>query len=57
VDLVAVVPGLIPNQALDLRFVRAVRLLRLLRAFKMARYSASLQTLGRVLRPSATTSW
>lgn len=50
VDLLAIAPGLVPNERFDLRFVRSLRLLRLLSAFKMARYTASLQTLGRVLR-------
>jgi voltage-gated potassium channel len=50
VDLVAVVPSLIPGSTLDLRFMRSIRLLRLLRSLKLARYSHSLQTLGRVLR-------
>jgi voltage-gated potassium channel len=50
VDLVAILPSLVPGGILDLRFGRAVRLLRLSRSLKMVRYSQSLQTLGRVLR-------
>jgi voltage-gated potassium channel len=50
VDLVSILPSLIPGGSLDLRFVRSLRLLRLSRTLKIARYSQSLQTLGRVLR-------
>jgi voltage-gated potassium channel len=50
VDLVAILPSLIPGGSLDLRFARSVRLLRLARSLKFARYSQSLQTLGRVIR-------
>ena len=50
VDLVAILPSLIPGGTLDLRFVRAIRLLRLSRVLKIARYSQSLQTLRNVLR-------
>src|SRR5262249_49718089 len=50
VDLVAVLPSLIPGGTLDLRFARSIRLFRLLRSLKLARYSRSLQTLGRVLQ-------
>ena len=49
VDLVSILPSLIPGGFLDLRFVRVLRLLRLFRTLKLARYSQSLQTLGRVL--------
>jgi voltage-gated potassium channel len=50
VDLVAILPSLIPGGSLDLRFARSVRLLRLARSLKFARYSESLRTLGRVVR-------
>ena len=50
VDLVSILPSLIPGGFLDLRFMRVLRLLRLARMLKVARYSQSLQTLGRVLR-------
>lgn len=49
VDLIAIVPGLIPGTVLDLRFARALRLLRLARALKLARYSKSVQLFLRVL--------
>jgi voltage-gated potassium channel len=50
VDLVSILPSLIPGGTLDLRFIRSLRLARLARTLKLARYSQSLQTLGRVLR-------
>lgn len=50
VDLVAVLPSLVPGGSLDLRFARALRLLRLARALKIARYSQALQTLVSVVR-------
>ena len=50
VDLLAILPSLIPGGLLDLRFMRILRLTRLARMFKVARYSQSLQRLGRVLR-------
>ncbi len=49
-DLLAILPFFIVWLPIDLRFMRALRLLRLLRLFKGARYSAALQTLGRVVR-------
>jgi voltage-gated potassium channel len=49
VDLVAILPSLIPGGLLDLRVVRVLRLMRVLRLLKVARYSQSLQALGRVL--------
>ena len=50
VDLMSILPSLIPGGVLDLRFMRILRLMRLARAFKIARYSEALQTLARVLR-------
>lgn len=50
VDLLALAPAFITGLvALDLRTLRAVRLIRLFRVLKIARYSESLQLLGRVL--------
>jgi len=49
VDLLAILPFYLEFLTVDLRFVRSLRLIRLFRAFKLARYSSSLQTLGRVL--------
>jgi voltage-gated potassium channel len=49
VDLVSILPSLIPGGVLDLRFMRVLRLARLTRMLKVARYSQSLQTLARVL--------
>ncbi len=48
IDLLAVLPFYLPFTGVDLRFVRAVRLFRLFRLAKLGRYSAALQTLGRV---------
>ena len=52
IDLLAVAPFYVTLATryvrLDLRFLRAVRLLRLGRLFKLSRYSTSLQTLGAV---------
>lgn len=50
VDLVSILPSLIPGGVLDLRFMRSLRLVRLVRTLKIARHSRALQTLGRVLR-------
>lgn len=50
VDVVSIVPSLIPGGSWDLRFIRSLRLARLARTLKIARHSRSLQTLGRVLR-------
>lgn len=49
IDLVAILPSLIPGGTLDLRFMRIFRLIRLMRALKLVRYSESLQLLVRVL--------
>lgn len=50
-DLIAVVPFYIPFfVTLDLRFVRAFRLMRVVRLVKIARYSESLAIVGTVLR-------
>lgn len=50
IDLAAVLPFYLEFLAVDLRFVRSLRLFRLLRVFKLARYSSSMRTLGNVLR-------
>ena len=49
IDLVAILPFYLPHLFVDLRFVGAIRLFRLFRLIKMARYSESMRTLGRVL--------
>jgi len=49
VDLLAVLPFYLPFIGMDLRFVRAIRLLRLFRVAKLGRYSQAIRTLGRVL--------
>jgi voltage-gated potassium channel len=50
IDLLAIAPFYLSSViTLDLRMLRAVRLVRLLRVLKIARYSESLQVLGRVL--------
>ncbi len=49
IDFLAVAPFYLPFLGLDLRFIRAVRLARVFRVAKVGRYSAALQTLGRVL--------
>ena len=50
IDLLAILPSLLALTMVDLRFARTLRLIRLMRAFKIARYSPALLTLGRVLR-------
>lgn len=51
VDFLAIVPFYLPMLIpLDLRFLRALRLFRLTRIFKLARYSESLNMLGRIVR-------
>lgn len=50
IDLLAILPGLLPFIGVDLRILRSFRVIRLLRVLKLARYSRSLQMLGRVLR-------
>ena len=49
IDLLAILPFYVEFAALDLRFVRSLRLFRLFRVFKLARYSASMRTLVRVI--------
>lgn len=51
VDLFAVLPFYLGSLlVLDLRVLRVLRLMRLLRILKLARYSKSLQAMGRVIR-------
>ncbi len=50
IDLLAILPSLLPMVGVDLRVLRAFRIIRLLRVLKLARYSASIQLIGRVLR-------
>jgi voltage-gated potassium channel len=50
IDLMAVLPAYLPMLGLDLRFVRALRLLRIFRAAKLARYISALRLFGDVIR-------
>jgi voltage-gated potassium channel len=51
IDLLAVLPFYLPVVIpIDLRFLRVLRLIRVFRVLKFARYSDSLQMLGRVLK-------
>lgn len=50
IDLFAVLPFYIPFLGIDLRFLRAVRMLRIARIVKFGRYSQSLQIIGKVVR-------
>ncbi|MFH1616153.1 MAG: ion transporter [Planctomycetota bacterium] len=49
IDLLAILPFYLPVIGLDLRFLRAVRMMRIFRVAKIGRYSQSLQLLRRVL--------
>lgn len=49
VDLLAILPAILPFLGADLRVVRAARLFRLFRIGKLVRYSRSLQLFGRVI--------
>ncbi|RJP82821.1 MAG: ion transporter [Candidatus Zixiibacteriota bacterium] len=49
VDLLAILPFYLPFLGVDLRFIRAFRLVRLLRIGKLTRYTGALYTLGRVI--------
>ncbi len=50
IDLVAILPSLLPFIWVDLRFVRVLRLLRLLRVLKLGHYSDAVTLLGNVLK-------
>lgn len=52
IDLLAVLPSLLPFLGIDLRILRGMRLFRLFRILKLTRYSRSLQTMGRAFRRS-----
>jgi voltage-gated potassium channel len=52
VDLLAVLPSLLPFLGLDLRVLRGLRLFRLFRILKLTRYSRSMQTMGGAFRRS-----
>lgn len=52
IDLLAVLPSLLPFLGLDLRMLRGIRLFRLFRIFKLTRYSRSLRMIGRAFRRS-----
>lgn len=49
IDLLAVLPSLLPLFGLDLRFVRAARFARVLRLGKLTRYSSSMRMVARVI--------
>lgn len=53
IDLLAVLPSLLPTVSLDLRSLRLLRLLRIIRLGKLGRYSIAAQTLHSVLRNKA----
>ncbi|MBZ0171678.1 MAG: ion transporter [Phycisphaerales bacterium] len=48
VDLLAILPGLMPFIGLDLRFIRIVRVFRVLRVFKLGRYTSAFALIVRV---------
>lgn len=50
VDLLAILPSLLPFVWIDLRFIRVLRLLRLARVLKLGHYSDAVTLLGNVLR-------
>lgn len=50
IDLLAILPSLLPMVGLDLRVLRGLRLFRLFRILKLTRYSRSLRTMGQVFR-------
>lgn len=50
IDLLAVLPALLPVFGFDLRILRGARLFRLVRILKLGRYSRALRTVGRVFR-------
>ena len=49
IDLLAILPAVLPFLGVDLRVVRAARLFRLFRIGKLVRYSRALQLFGRVI--------
>lgn len=50
IDLAVILPFLLPYVGVDLRFMRAFRLVRFARILKLARYSTALRLLGRVVK-------
>ena len=50
VDLLAILPSLLPFFWVDFRFIRVLRLMRLLRVLKLGHYSEAVTLLGNVLR-------
>jgi len=50
IDLLAILPSLLPFIWIDLRFIRVLRLMRLLRVLKLGHYSEAVTLLGNVLR-------
>jgi voltage-gated potassium channel len=57
IDLLAILPFYLPFSALDLRFLRVVRLLRIARLFKAGHYSVSLDTFAKVVRKHKAELW
>jgi len=50
IDLLAILPAILPAVGMDLRVLRVFRIIRLLRVLKLARYSDTIQMFGRILR-------
>jgi voltage-gated potassium channel len=50
IDLLAILPSLLPFFWVDFRFIRVLRLMRLLRVLKLGHYSEAVTLLGNVLR-------
>lgn len=50
IDLLAILPVLLPFVGVDLRTLRLLRLMRLARIVKLGRYTTALHTVGRVIR-------
>lgn len=53
IDLIAILPALLPFVHADLRTLRSLRLLRILRLLKLTRHSSALQTFGAILKSKA----
>lgn len=53
IDLIAILPSLLPFVGIDLRSLRILRVFRLLRILKLARYSLAMRVFGRVVRDRA----
>lgn len=50
VDLISILPTLIPKTILDLRAIRVVRSIRIFRLFKLTRYTRATEMLSRVFK-------